>query len=209
MDEANPPRFESPSSINFYRSYVKVPRFSDRFDIIQIIVPEWVLTEHTLSTELAGNIVEIAGQFRSFNDPDKSGRKHLKLFVYVTFISVLNTESNDIASNNLIYLDGYVCKPPILRETPSESPICDLHIAVNRPHYKSDYIPCIAWDENALLAGDFKIGDRILLLGRIQSRDYLKRPVPNPQESDYKRVYEVCIFKFKNLNNIVEGTGKI
>lgn len=188
------------NSINFYRSHIYVPRYSDRSDVIQVIVPDWVLKKYSLDTKLAGNPLEIAGQFRLFNEPDKLGNKHLKLYVYVTFISVLDGKTIDISNNNLIYLDGYLCKPPVTRKISNESHITDLHVAVNRAYNSSDYIPCIVWDASALLASSCKVGDRILLLGRIQSRDYLKHRVENPQESDYKRIYEVCIFKFKNLN---------
>ena len=49
--------------------------------------------------------------------------------------------------SNQIFLDGYVCKPPVYRKTPLGREIADILIAVNRPYGKSDYIPCIAWEE--------------------------------------------------------------
>ena len=45
------------------------------------------------------------------------------------------------------YLDGYICKEPIYRKTPLGREIADLLVAVNRSYGKSDYIPCICWEE--------------------------------------------------------------
>src|SRR5690606_22495334 len=76
---------------------------------------------------------------------------------------------------NEIFLDGYICKPPIYRTTPLGREITDLLIAVNRAYNKSDYIPCIAWGRNARFCEKLLIGDHIKIWGRIQSRKYQKR----------------------------------
>ena len=47
-------------------------------------------------------------------------------------------------------------------------------LAVNRAFGKSDYIPCIAWGRNAQFASRFKVGDRLHITGRLQSREYQK-----------------------------------
>ena len=67
-----------------------------------------------------------------------------------------------------IYLDGYICKPPVYRKTPLGREIADLLIAVNRPYGKSDYIPCICWGRNARYASAFAVGGHVLIWGRIQ-----------------------------------------
>ena len=76
---------------------------------------------------------------------------------------------------NYIFLDGYICKPPVYRMTPLGREIADLLLAVNRAYGKSDYIPCICWGRNARFAVKLSVGERIQVWGRIQSREYQKK----------------------------------
>ena len=55
-------------------------------------------------------------------------------------------EADESIKTNQIFLDGYICKPPVYRKTPLGREIADLLLAVNRPYGKSDYIPCICWE---------------------------------------------------------------
>ncbi|HOS70798.1 MAG TPA: single-stranded DNA-binding protein, partial [Bacillota bacterium] len=68
---------------------------------------------------------------------------------------------------------------------------------------KSDYIPCIAWGRNARYSENLKVGDRIRIWGRIQSRDYQKKV--SEDEVITRTAYEVSISKME----VVEGeTGE-
>ena len=97
------------------------------------------------------------------------------------------------SKSNQIFLDGYVCKPPIYRKTPLGREIADILVAVNRPYGKSDYIPCIAWGRNARFAGGLEVGSHLQICGRVQSREYTKKV---DEESVEKRVaYEVSVSK--------------
>ena len=70
-------------------------------------------------------------------------------------------------------------------------------LAVNRPYGKSDYIPCISWGRNARYAGNFKVGERVQVWGRIQSREYMKRL---DEENIEKRIaYEVSVSKLETV----------
>ena len=109
-------------------------------------------------------------------------------------VSVNNNGSPEEQSkSNQIFLDGYVCKPPIYRKTPLGREIADILVAVNRPYGKSDYIPCIAWGRNARFAGGLEVGSHLQICGRVQSREYTKKV---DEESVEKRVaYEVSVSK--------------
>ena len=97
------------------------------------------------------------------------------------------------SKSNQIFLDGYVCKPPVYRKTPLGREIADILIAVNRPYGKSDYIPCIAWGRNARYAASIEVGGHLQVQGRVQSREYTKRI---DEEQVEKRVaYEVSVSK--------------
>ena len=70
---------------------------------------------------------------------------------------------------------AYICKAPVYRKTPLGREIADLLLAVNRPYGKSDYIPCICWGRNARFASSFEVGAHVHILGRVQSREYIKK----------------------------------
>ena len=104
-------------------------------------------------------------------------------------------EEPDGTKTNSIWLDGYICKEPIYRKTPLGREIADLLLAVIRPYGKSDYIPCICWGRNARYASGFEVGEHVQLLGRIQSREYVKRI--SDTETEKRVAYEVSVSKLE------------
>ena len=154
----------------FYMVDVKVKRLSDSYDIIPVMV-----SERLLDTEMdyRGMYICVNGQFRSYNRHEEKKNK-LILSVFAREVDFLDEMEDGIRSNQ-VYLDGYICKEPIYRKTPLGREIADVLLAVNRPYGKSDYIPCICWGRNARYASSFQVGERCVLWGRIQSREYMKR----------------------------------
>lgn len=73
--------------------------------------------------------------------------------------------------------------------------IADLLLAVNRPYGKSDYIPCICWGRNARYASSFDVGEHVRVLGRIQSREYVKKL--SETETETRVAYEVSVSKLE------------
>ncbi|MCI8287373.1 MAG: hypothetical protein HFH89_06925 [Lachnospiraceae bacterium] len=68
----------------------------------------------------------------------------MELSVFAQGICFLEGEYTDYWSNNCVCLKGFLCRHSVYRKTPLGRRICDILLAVNRPHGKSDYIPCIA-----------------------------------------------------------------
>ena len=97
----------------------------------------------------------------------------------------------DEENPNRVQLTGALCKPPSYRTTPFGREIADLMLAVNRSYGKSDYIPCITWGRTARYAANLKIGDRVQLVGRFQSRAYQKQ-LPDGTSLN-KVAYEVSV----------------
>ena len=95
---------------------------------------------------------------------------------------------------NQIFLNGFICKEPIYRETPFGREISDILIAVNRAYNKSDYIPCIVWGRNAKFTSKLSVGDNIKLWGRVQSRIYQKKTDDVIEE---RVAYEVSVSKIE------------
>lgn len=169
----------------FYELYVKVMRLSGQADILPVTISERLIQGNDLKV---GSTICALGQFRSYNKLE-GGRSRLMLTVFVREIMDCALSKNP----NSIVLSGYICKPPIYRTTPFNREIADLLIAVNRAYNKSDYIPCIAWGRNARFVQNLKVGDRVALSGRIQSREYQKRL--SDTESVTMTAYEVSISK--------------
>jgi hypothetical protein len=148
----------------FYVANLSVARLSGSADIIPIMVSERLFEIHSLT----GAFVKVTGQFRSYNRHE-GGKNNLILSVFAREIQIPYIASDGVVNN--IALDGYLCKPPIYRQTPLGREIADLVIAVNRPYGKSDYIPCICWGRNARFAETLEVGGRVQVWGRVQSRD--------------------------------------
>ena len=151
----------------FYEFYVKVLRLSGQADILPVTLSERLIQEGMLEK---GKTLCALGQFRSYNKLE-GGKSRLMLTV---FVRELISELPDNNPNNVI-LSGYICKPPVYRTTPFNREIADVLIAVNRAYNKSDYIPCIAWGRNARFVKNLRVGDKIAVSGRIQSREYQKK----------------------------------
>lgn len=177
----------------FYISEVKVPRLSDSYDYIPLMVSERLLD---MSESYKGRTIRAIGQFRSYN---KHLEGHSKLILSVFAREVEFPDGIWEESPNSIGLDGFICKEPVYRKTPLGREICDLLLAVNRPYNKSDYIPAIAWGRNARFAGNLKVGDRVHVWGRMQSRIYQKRLGDNCVEQ--RVAYEVSISKIESIKN--------
>lgn len=176
----------------FYLFELKVNRLSDATDVIPVMVSERIID---VEEDYFGKIARISGQFRSYNRHD-SGRSRLVLSVFAREIEIVEEAAEDVRPN-YIFLDGFVCKPPIYRKTPLGREIADVLLAVNRPYGKSDYIPCICWGRNARFAEGFQVGEHIQIWGRIQSREYQKRI--SDDEFEKRTAYEVSVGKVEEV----------
>jgi primosomal replication protein N len=176
----------------FYVLEVVVSRLSNSYDMIPVMVSERLID---VKQDYKGKFVEVLGQFRSYNRHEESKNK-LVLSVFAREIKMVD-ELSESAKPNHIFLDGFVCKPPIYRKTPLGREIADVLLAVNRPYGKSDYIPCICWGRNARFAESFTIGGHVQVWGRIQSREYQKKVTD--VEFEKRVAYEVSVSKLEYL----------
>ena len=180
----------------FYIANVSVNRLSDMVDVIPLMISERLID---VTKDYRGMKIEVAGQFRSYNRHEGTKNK-LVLSIFVRELRFLEDDEmpEEQSKSNQIFLDGYVCKPPIYRKTPLGREIADILLAVNRPYGKSDYIPCICWGRNARYASAFAVGGHVLLWGRIQSREYMKRIGEN--QSEKRIAYEVSVSKLEYVD---------
>lgn len=170
---------------SFYAGVLLVKRLSGAVDRLPVTLPGKLLEGEAVWGENA--LLMLQGQVRSYNKVvEGAGRLMVTLFAQHLSVGAENDTLNRVE------LIGALCKPPIYRATPFGREICDLMLAVNRAFGKSDYIPCIAWGRNAQYAARFRVGDRIRLTGRLQSREYQK--LLESGEYMVRNAYEVSAF---------------
>ena len=175
----------------FYIANVSVNRLSEMVDVIPLMISERLLD---VTKEKRGRKIEVTGQFSAYNRHEVVKNK-LVLSIFVRELRFIEDDEvpEEQSKSNQIFLDGYVCKPPIYRKTPLGREIADILVAVNRPYGKSDYIPCIAWGRNARFAGGLEVGSHLQICGRVQSREYTKKI--GEEEVEKRVAYEVSVSK--------------
>ena len=183
---------------------LSIERKSGVADVLNIIASEWL---QGLDVK-EGEYIKVKGEFRSRNvhTPERS---RLELSVFATEITKFDSEFDylfDRESENRIELDGYICKPPVLRKTPYGRVIADVLLAVNRTSGRSDYIPCVMWGRTAGYVSSFPVGSRLKLTGRIQSRKYNKKLTEEHME--IRTAYEVSVNELQIIAKEDENNGE-
>lgn len=169
----------------FVRFYIGAKRTSGNVDLLPVIVEE----KQTEGLKI-GKYVYVEGRYSSFNKHE-NGKNHLILEIKAEKNWCGNGDGSTDDENKLI-LEGYLCKPSVYRRTPRGKEVCDLMIACNEYDLRrTNYIPCIACRNEAREAADFKVGDFIKIIGRIQSRIYHKKL--SGDEVEIRTAYEVSI----------------
>lgn len=172
----------------FYEVTVDSMRTSGTIDSIPVIVSER-LTD--VSQDMTGKYVTVTGSFRSYDRYDSSvKRTRLILHVFATDFNTMD-KTYDGPDKNMITIEGYTCKAISTRDTPAGRQVADILLASNRTCNRADHIPCIVWGRNALFSTNFEIGTRVLIKGRIQSRQYIKKHDDDTEEE--RTAYELSV----------------
>ena len=151
-------------------------RPSGQDDVIPLTISERILYSTRLGV---GERIALNGQFRTYYKLI-DGKCKLMITVLVQNLCEPSGENP-----NRVELVGHICEPPIHRTAPSDREICDLLIGVDRLYYKTDYIPCIAFGENARLAKTAKVEQPVVVQGKFQSRKYVEEHSENDTGSEY------------------------
>jgi len=175
----------------FYTFVLGVERRSGYMDEINVMVSERLIYENP---PRINQFLEIKGQIRTYNEI-LEGKNRLHV---VVFARELYPCEDFGYYENYIYLEGFLCRKPVKRVSPLGREICDMMVAVNRMYNKSDYIPCIAWGRNAGFGEQLCVGTKLMLEGRLQSREYKKKLEDGSYET--RRAFEVSVLKMEELS---------
>lgn len=139
---------------------------------------------------LPGSRLLISGRQQALKD-FKSGK--VLVFVLAEYIGL----SPKAMLQNDIALMGELKHKPTYRETPRGKRISDIFVEVeNVLTGTSCYIPCICWQENADEVANWQQGDKVKLLGRCQSREYMKDAEAG---REVKTAYEISVSFIKRI----------
>lgn len=184
----NPTKIQNTNLDSFYIFHIKIKRLSQTYDILPVITSRQISNFNLL---YQNNFINLTGQIRSYNNSNlnlKFNQTKLILIIYAQ--EIFQSQQNNF---NQIILSGQIYKKPIYRKTPLGREITDILIKTKRFYNKYDFIPCIAWGQNARFISNFNISDQILISGRMQSRDYQKKLISG--EILNKTTYEISISK--------------
>ncbi len=74
--------------------------------------------------------------------------------------------------NNVFFL-GRITKQPEVRQTNGGKEYCRFTLAVDRDKESADFIPCVAWGDNAVNLAKYVIkGQQLLVSGKMQSGSF-------------------------------------
>ena len=170
----------------FYSFTISCERTSGKFDILRCVISEVLLPDNIGIADM----ICVNGEIRTRNVEDENGKKHTEVFVFVKNIE-------DYPGYDTNYVEGhfYICSKTDVRETPLGRTLIDFIGASNRENSdKSDYIPTIAWGRGATRIAAMPIGTEIDIVGRLQSREYIKRYEDGTEET--KIAYELSAGRF-------------
>ena len=193
-------------TVEYYKADLAVQRLSDYHDYIPLVISDDVLG--SLDVE---NVVRVCveGELRTRNYTGIDGKSHLAVYVKAT--SIVGVADNTEDSNEVEF-EGVLCKQPTLRTTDTSRVISDLLIAHNvrsKKGYrtKSYYVPALTWGSSAKAAHSrLKIGDSVLVKGRLQSRKYHCK---NDPEGVIHWAYEISVSDFQADNTEDESDNNV
>lgn len=156
--------------IEFSKGDMLVRRPDGKEDTISVRFKKFSLPK----TFTEGDEIEFVGNLRSYSQ--KIDENHSKVSVYVfTYFDV--PAPLDVEVNNIVCLDGRICKKADLRRTKDGKSNIHFTIANNieaGDQKLNSYIPCAAWGKLAKEVDKLNVGDKVYVCGELHSREFKK-----------------------------------
>lgn len=174
-------------SSSHYGATIKIKRLSGAEDCIRLAVPATILEALEKDT-IKNQYIKVSGRIHVY------GMRSNEIAIIADNVALDKPDEQEKA-NNVVYLQGKICRKPKIFQKASGTIVTTLPVAVNRDYKITDCIHCVAWGKLAYYIGkNFDIGDTITLQGRLESRTYfLKTDPQNPEYGEYREAYEVAV----------------
>lgn len=130
-----------------------------------------------ISVDPIGQYVSINGYIRTYTDADSVKKTQTVIYIKdpdgIKFIG--EAEYNEKRGTNKFFQDVTIDQIGEIRETPKGRTILDVSLVLRRSNGYIDHLNAILWGNTAKSFKDlYKVGNRIFVSGRLQSRDYNK-----------------------------------
>ena len=174
-----------------YSTKLRIERKPGVVDIIPIYMKESKLSFLKVRPE-EGDYMEIQGYIHSKDIYGKDSKRKLQHYVYVDKMAF---SSCMLPCANEVHLTGLIYRTKIARTMKNGDCLAGFLLKVRRKSHKYSRIPCTVWGSyKASQIEDAKVGSKLELFGRLQSREYVK--IENGQTL-LKTVYEVSVTDFE------------
>lgn len=177
-------------SVCYYEFMFECDRLENTSDIIHVIIEKTPQNRSLQFTNL-GTELTLIGFLRSVNWHDETGKRHLDIMMEAVDFEFHTGYTEDGFDKNITILSGHICTEPTIKTTKSNRHIAEFRIAVRSNSCdEPDYFPIVVWGKKAVeVSQRYKVGDRLTLLGRVQSRIYYKKF--SEDEGEKRIAYEV------------------
>lgn len=168
-------------------------------NVIKVIVLKDTLFEQRLKNK--GEPVTVKGFIQNFNK-QAYGKRISEVFVKPTHVQTASLHTKE---KNTVELKGQVCGTVKLKTRHNGRLVAETKVKVARTNGGFDYIPVVAFDENARILEMREKDSFFSLKGRIHSRSFLFKYEENGVQKDVERTaLEVCAHELKMQGNVEE-----
>ena len=151
--------------IEYYKANLLVTRNNGKEDLLNLKFKRFSLPyKENDEIDLTGNIRTYSQKLKDKNKVD------VYIFTYFDL-----PEEPEI---NYCEIDGRICNKNELRKTKDGKDVLDFILAnnvTNDTQSLNCYIPCVAWGKCAKSLNALNVGDKVLIKGQLQSREYKKK----------------------------------
>ena len=165
----------APHAKRCYYCFLKVERRSKVNDNIIVLIDRD-------NTKGGGEVVELGSTVRVSGKVQTEWRTLSgKVLVYVLAEEIEPINKNIVkdkeSNKNIVRLKGNIVRKSETRQTPAGKLITDVLISVPCVSIRGEEcrIPCVAWEKEARKMQTKRIGEEVVIEGRMQSRVYQKR----------------------------------
>lgn len=174
-----------------FETVIESERWSGVKDSLVLKIPTTAIeSRKTIAKLKKGTEVLVIGEIQTENTNITSKKESkLKIFIYAHTI-LINEPAAQV--QNEVMLKGYISRDPRAGITKRGIVTTNLMVEV-AGEVKHYFIPCVCWRTIASAAAALKRGDYVEIIGRMQSREYIKK-IEDDQEY-LITAYEVAITK--------------
>ena len=154
-----------------------------------------IVFKHFTNRFKDGDCVSLIGNIRTYSQRQEDGKNKIHVYVFTYFDSIPEQdEESEVFLDNYFQLSGRICKLGELRKFKNGK--CNVQVTIanslqNVNTNINSYVPCLAWGKLAKRISKCQVGDEILAIGELRSREYTK--VLGEEKSEIRVAHEALI----------------